>query len=396
MSLLYTVAVVAVASFCVVSTVLWCFGCARAHGDRRPALAVRLWRSQRRVFYGLGLVLFLFLVQRSLSSMDSLAHERPGDATTPWGLHFNCTAAATGAPVSWSDLVTSPPARLILLESGFAYSSLAYSSVIEPLLAALKTGYPDQAIVVCAYDRAGYGWSASPSRASAERTAAVLNAELHDTLADLAVPGGGLVYVGWSYGGLLGVRYALAYPGEVAGLVLVDPTEPRSIVEDASFQAEIRQGVYSLLAMRWLAPVGLARAAVWAGLMPAEAGFCCDDTLPPGPRSAQRAISSGRRIYDTAQAELEAFSAAGADLVDLLAAHPEPQLGSLPIHLVTAAAADGRTASSSATVQARFQSLSSRFSRSLTGSSDHYVPFRSPASVVDGVMQVLGDLDGRG
>ncbi|HEX6536453.1 MAG TPA: alpha/beta fold hydrolase [Gemmatimonadaceae bacterium] len=72
---------------------------------------------------------------------------------------------------------------------------------------------------VVAYDRAGYGGSDS---VTGPRTARRVAAELHEALAraDIRPP---YVLVGHSLGGAFVRVYAAAYPGEVAGLVLVDP-----------------------------------------------------------------------------------------------------------------------------------------------------------------------------
>jgi len=71
---------------------------------------------------------------------------------------------------------------------------------------------------VCAYDRAGLGWS-EPSHLP--RTANTLVAELHTLLVNANIPGP-YVLVGHSMGGMLVRVYAHNYPDEVAGMVLVD------------------------------------------------------------------------------------------------------------------------------------------------------------------------------
>jgi pimeloyl-ACP methyl ester carboxylesterase len=74
---------------------------------------------------------------------------------------------------------------------------------------------------VCAYDRAGIGWS---DPAETPRTA---DAAAHDLAALLAAArpfAGPPVVVGHSIGGLYAVRYARMYPAKVSGLVLIDPT----------------------------------------------------------------------------------------------------------------------------------------------------------------------------
>jgi pimeloyl-ACP methyl ester carboxylesterase len=69
------------------------------------------------------------------------------------------------------------------------------------------------------YDRAGLGWSDAPRT---ERTPVNVAAELQQMLerAGVRPP---FILVGHSFGGLVMRRFALLYPGEVAGILLVDP-----------------------------------------------------------------------------------------------------------------------------------------------------------------------------
>src|SRR3954470_7908729 len=71
---------------------------------------------------------------------------------------------------------------------------------------------------ICTYDRAGYAWSDPGPR---PRTFAQLNLELHDALAKLGEKAP-YVLVGHSFGGPVVRQYALTYPGEVVGMILVD------------------------------------------------------------------------------------------------------------------------------------------------------------------------------
>ncbi len=78
---------------------------------------------------------------------------------------------------------------------------------------------------VCSYDRSGLGFSEdAPKRASARQKVS----DLHALLAAAGVPGP-YVLVGHSYGGMLAHVYAATYPGDVAGLVLLDSSHPDQI-----------------------------------------------------------------------------------------------------------------------------------------------------------------------
>ncbi|WP_433511846.1 alpha/beta fold hydrolase [Nonomuraea sp. CA-143628] len=69
------------------------------------------------------------------------------------------------------------------------------------------------------YDRAGTGWS---DRAELPRTSAEVTDELRELLRVAGVPAPYLL-VGHSLGGLYARHYARRFPGEVSGLVLVEP-----------------------------------------------------------------------------------------------------------------------------------------------------------------------------
>lgn len=73
---------------------------------------------------------------------------------------------------------------------------------------------------VLVYDRAGLGWSEESSR---PRTAQQIAAELHELLENAHVTKP-YILVGHSSGGISQVRYAMDYPADVAGLLLIDPS----------------------------------------------------------------------------------------------------------------------------------------------------------------------------
>jgi pimeloyl-ACP methyl ester carboxylesterase len=75
---------------------------------------------------------------------------------------------------------------------------------------------------VCSYDRAGTGWSEG---ASAPQDGLQLAAELHTLLARAHEPGP-YVLVGHSTGGAYALTFAVRYPSDVAGMVLLDSASP--------------------------------------------------------------------------------------------------------------------------------------------------------------------------
>jgi pimeloyl-ACP methyl ester carboxylesterase len=78
---------------------------------------------------------------------------------------------------------------------------------------------------VCAYDRAGLGWSdLSPSPQDTEQNTLAL----HTLLSSANVPPP-YVLVGHSLGGLYTRRFAEMFPGEVAGMAFIEGTHPDAL-----------------------------------------------------------------------------------------------------------------------------------------------------------------------
>jgi pimeloyl-ACP methyl ester carboxylesterase len=114
-------------------------------------------------------------------------------------LHMNCLGQ--GSPT-------------VVLDAGLGYTSVEWSGWVQPEVAKHTR--------VCAYDRAGMGWSEpGPGAANATQTTAELHALLQE-----ADEEGPYVLVGHSLAGLYSRIYAERYPEEVAGMVLVDSSHP--------------------------------------------------------------------------------------------------------------------------------------------------------------------------
>jgi pimeloyl-ACP methyl ester carboxylesterase len=108
---------------------------------------------------------------------------------------------------------------------------------------------------VCAYDRAGMGWSeAGPE----PRDAKQISSELHTLLksADTEAP---YVLVGHSYGGLYTRMYAARYPKQVAGVVLVDSSHPKQFTRSEEGRAMYEQNRRMGAFIPWLTRLGVIR-----------------------------------------------------------------------------------------------------------------------------------------
>jgi alpha-beta hydrolase superfamily lysophospholipase len=104
----------------------------------------------------------------------------------------------------------------VVLDAGWGYTSVEWSGWVQPEVANYTR--------VCAYDRAGMGWSEpQPAAPDATQTAA----ELH-TLLEEADEEGPYVLVGHSLAGLYSRVYAERYPDEGRGWCWWTPPTPTS------------------------------------------------------------------------------------------------------------------------------------------------------------------------
>jgi pimeloyl-ACP methyl ester carboxylesterase len=142
------------------------------------------------------------------AAADARAHPMPGQLIDVGGhrLHLNCTGA--GSPT-------------VVLEPGGGEMS-SNLGWITPAVA--------RDTRVCVYDRAGRGWS---EPADTAQDGAQIASDLHTLLQRGHVPGP-YVLAGHSFGGLYVLTFAARYPDEVAGMVLVDSTAPKSAVTTAT------------------------------------------------------------------------------------------------------------------------------------------------------------------
>jgi pimeloyl-ACP methyl ester carboxylesterase len=138
----------------------------------------------------------------------------------------------------------------VLFESGIAATNLNWCRIQETVSRFTHTA---------SYDRGGLGWS---SPASSARTPGNIAIELHAMLegAGIKPP---YVLVGHSFGGLVMRRYAVLYPEDVAGVVLVDPMRCEEWPPlDPTKQATLDRGTKLTGYAIPIAHLGLARLAV--------------------------------------------------------------------------------------------------------------------------------------
>jgi pimeloyl-ACP methyl ester carboxylesterase len=262
-------------------------------------------------------------------ALDRRTYVAPGQLVDVGGhrLHLHC--AGSGTPT-------------VVLESGLGETG-AYWGWISTALA------PDTR--VCAYDRAGRGWS---DPASAEQDGVAVTTDLH-TLLDRAHVPGPFVFVGHSSGAEYVRIFAGRYPEQVAGMVLLDaqPTEAfEGLPAYPAFYSAFRR-VSALLPS--LARLGVGR------LVPP------DRALPEPARDIQHLHHASPRHYRSLRDEF-------AELPTSLAqARSFQNLGDRPLVVVTA----------TRDALAGWLPLQDRMARLSTNSSHRLVPYTHDALVTD-------------
>ncbi|MBN1967592.1 MAG: alpha/beta hydrolase [Anaerolineae bacterium] len=225
-----------------------------------------------------------FVYEAAAEASDRQAYLPPGQLFDVDGHQMHIVCTGEGSPT-------------VILEAAGGHFSTSWSWVQAEV---------EQTTRVCAYDRAGYGWSdPGPEPRDAQR----IVSELH-VLLGLAGVEPPYVMVGHSVGGLYVRVFDAQYPGEVAGMVLVDATHPDTWE---------RQGE-SVATMQMMAGASAALARV--GLLRLFFGGQ-DLGLPAGQNAAVIADMSSGQYWDTQRADLAAADAtvdegnAAGDLGDM-------------------------------------------------------------------------------
>lgn len=270
-------------------------------------------------------------------------------------LHINCQGSNAGSTV--------------ILEAGAGATSLDWA-LVQPEVSRFAT--------VCAYDRAGIGWSdVSPK----PRSAAVMVEELHTLLEKTGLKGP-FVFVGHSIGGIVSRHYAVKYPSEVAGLVLVDSAHEQQIRRyPASVVASTTGGLNQLKIFETLIAIGIP--ALFPALAPLE------PRLPEQVAAAHRALM----ISDPKQ-----IAAGRGEIEELMKGDTPPvaTLGALPLVVVSRGKAEmGMDKDTSAqtervwtAMQLELAALSSRGQRVVATGSGHTIQLDEPSIVIDAIRQV--------
>ena len=247
-------------------------------------------RRARVVLYPVAAV----MVAAGLGGLAQVAGGDPRTAAGPasgrlvdvggYRLHLDCTG--TGSPT-------------VVLLNGLGETSPEWAR-IQPQVA--------RSTRVCAYDRAGQGWSDSSPHADDATTAAT---DLHELLA-AAGETGPFVLAGHSSGGVHALTYTHLYPSQVAGVVLVDSASPNQVEVVSTFNGEyqVMRRVLAAAPTLFRFGVGHVLAAMATPDLPGNAGRQAA-TFADSPRG-WTAMRAEQAELPTAFAQAQALTTLGS------------------------------------------------------------------------------------
>ena len=278
----------------------------------------------------------------------------------------------------------------VVLTAGLGQWSLAWSPVQAEIARTTR---------VCAWDRAGFGFSdASPARQDIAETTADLA-----RLLDAAGIEGPYVLVGHSAGGFESMRFAERYPERVAGMVLVDSTVPD--------QDRLTREAAPALRLYWEPVEAESATAIRRCIADLERGVLTADTADPDhcfeyPADHPPALAAALRRLDADPARL----ATQLSLLDyywsgeasLFMIDPRRDYGALPLIVLTAGervAVEGMPAEAIAQFPSQtaawnrshdaLAALSSRGENRIVAGASHSIQRRRPEVVIEAVREVV-------
>ena len=298
--------------------------------------------------------------------LDRQQYPPPGQMIDIGGHRLHLYCLGTGSPT-------------VLLEATAPGWSLYWSNV-QPQLARTTR--------VCAYDRAGLGWS---ERGPLPRTGLRMAKELHRLLERAGIRGP-YILVGHSLGGLVARLYQHDYPQDVVGMVLVD----------AGHELEMRQAEFRLFANAGKSMLPAIRALTMVGITRLMASY---DRLPPLLMEQEEKVSAELRpmlragwlrtgYYSTLTNESDGL------IETLEQVRRSGSLGNLPLVVITATGPIWWPEIPSEVNPVKFKKMWLELQQHLTtlstnsrqvfaDQSSHFIPFDQPELVSNAVRELV-------
>lgn len=225
------------------------------------------------------------IYETAVSAYDRRTYTAPGTLYDVGGhrLHLYCTGS--GSPT-------------VVLANGLGETSPAWTRI---------TAEVGRTTRVCAYDRAGQGWS---DDVDAPQDGLAIASDLHNVLMRSGEPGP-YVLVGHSAGGTYVMTYAARYPDDVAGMVLLDSMSPDEFTALPGFASEQSMMSRGLGVLPSLARLGIARVlptSVWSSQP--EPAASAVEAFASSPRG-MRNMRDEQSMYPTVFAQAKALTSLG-------------------------------------------------------------------------------------
>jgi len=294
------------------------------------------------------------IYQTAATESDQRKYPPPGVLVNVGGYKMHIYCMGEGSPT-------------VILDHAGGGSSMDWT-LIQPKLA--------EHTRVCAYDRAGYGWS---DYNPAPRTLEQQVNELHSLLTG-ANETGPYVLVGHSYGARVDRVFAVKYPDEVEGMVLMDPgilyDDPRY---PEGTQSEFESENSLIRTARWLAPLGLVRL-----LQPIMENPTFD--LPEEAHLANVSFAATSRYWDSLNDQINTLPAVFEE------EHQVTTLGEIPLLVLISTEPEDATHKVWTQANIEMSALSTHGSyRTVEGATHFSLVYRQNDAQIctDGILEVL-------
>lgn len=310
-----------------------------------------------RVLVGLSVVMAVLAVTGLIyefvaAKVDQRRFPPPGQLVTVGDYRMHISCVGQGSPA-------------VILDAAGGNSSASWG-LVQPEVSRSNR--------VCAYDRAGMGWSErGPTPRDLEQHARELRSLLSG--AGIRAP---YVLVGHSYGARVALVYAKTYPSEVVGMALIDPGK---LDDDARFPPENRSELVSerhtITLARWLAPFGIVR------LFLPKAEY---DDLPKENQAADRAFNVTTKFFRTLSDQYDVLPQTYSQQREVT------DLGTTPLVIISATVPDDDTRRVWTDMNGELTKLSTRgVHRVVPGATHSQLLYkREPAQkTIDAIRQVV-------
>jgi len=329
------------------------------------------------------------------ASAESVASDRPTFVATNYGRPR--TLVAVDGPRRLNLVCVGRGNTTVVFLSGLGGGTFDWRKV-QPAIG--------RATRACAYDRVGYGFS-DPATAPSDVSGTI--ADLHALLHSKAITAP-VILVGHSLGGLYATSYALRYPRDVAGMVLVEPAFSGQAGEIARAVGPAAAGRMEAMNRQTIVVLDRCVALAVSGRLslPAEhASECLDNPADPDSDvHRERNREAKRAAFQLAlRSEYEMANITGADGLtrdDHQTGSAGVTLGAMPLAILTrgeSEALSGLSADEIAKAELAWRAGHDRLARLSTVGTNtivprarHFVQLDRPDAVIAPILRVVSEV----